>query len=155
MDFDGVVHSYKSGWKGISNIPDEPVVGILEFIVETILGENDYEIQIYSARSKKYAGRRAMKEWLTIWLYREIETINDIDSKKWKDMWQWLILNDYQSMDTWDVHVTEAVDKFIKKIKFPRKKPSAYITVDDRCICFDGNADTLIDKINNFKPWYK
>ena len=34
------------------------------------------------------------------------------------------------------------------------KKPS-YLIIDDRCINFDGNYDNLIDKINNFKVWYK
>lgn len=32
FDFDGVIHSYISGWKGIDNIPDEPVKGIKEKI---------------------------------------------------------------------------------------------------------------------------
>ena len=27
LDFDGVIHSYKSGWKGADVIPDEPVPG--------------------------------------------------------------------------------------------------------------------------------
>ena len=34
------------------------------------------------------------------------------------------------------------------------KKPS-YLIIDDRCINFGGNYDDLIDKINNFKVWYR
>lgn len=34
-------------------------------------------------------------------------------------------------------------------------KTSAYITVDDRCVCFRGNYDSLICEIDNFKVWYK
>lgn len=36
-----------------------------------------------------------------------------------------------------------------------KEKPPAYLTIDDRCICFDGNVNGLIDQINNFKPWNK
>jgi histidinol phosphatase-like enzyme len=41
-----------------------------------------------------------------------------------------------------------------------KEKPPAFLTIDDRCICFDGNMlgdnmHKLIEKINNFKPWNK
>ena len=32
FDFDGVIHSYTSGWKGTTEIPDPPVPGIREAI---------------------------------------------------------------------------------------------------------------------------
>jgi beta-phosphoglucomutase-like phosphatase (HAD superfamily) len=32
-------------------------------------------------------------------------------------------------------------------------KPHALCYIDDRAICFDGHADSLLDKINNFTPW--
>ena len=32
FDFDGVIHSYTSGWKGTTEIPDPPVPGIQEAI---------------------------------------------------------------------------------------------------------------------------
>jgi hypothetical protein len=32
-------------------------------------------------------------------------------------------------------------------------KPAAYLTIDDRAICFDGDSKKLIDKIKNFKVW--
>ena len=34
-------------------------------------------------------------------------------------------------------------------------KESAWLIVDDRCICFDGEYSRLLDSINNFKVWYK
>lgn len=33
------------------------------------------------------------------------------------------------------------------------EKPPAIVYIDDRAICFDGNADTLLEKIKKFKPW--
>ena len=32
IDFDGVLHSYSSGWKGARNIPDPPVTGAIEWL---------------------------------------------------------------------------------------------------------------------------
>ena len=34
-------------------------------------------------------------------------------------------------------------------------KNPAYLHVDDRCICFNGNYDNLFDEIVNFKVWNK
>jgi histidinol phosphatase-like enzyme len=33
------------------------------------------------------------------------------------------------------------------------EKPHALCYIGDRAICFDGHAETLLDKINNFTPW--
>lgn len=49
----------------------------------------------------------------------------------------WLVEN--------DIEVDEIVDK-----KVPAK-----LSIDDRCIYFDGRAAELLEKINNFKTWYK
>ena len=34
-------------------------------------------------------------------------------------------------------------------------KEVCYSYIDDRCINFDGNFASLLEKINNFRPWYK
>jgi len=34
-------------------------------------------------------------------------------------------------------------------------KEPCWVFVDDRCINFNGKFDSLIEKIENFKPYYK
>jgi hypothetical protein len=36
LDFDGVIHSYTSGWKGADVIADPPVPGAFQFIGEAL-----------------------------------------------------------------------------------------------------------------------
>lgn len=62
LDFDGVIHSYVSGWQGISRANDPPVDGALEFI-DTCLQAN-FCVAIYSSRSRSYAGMRCMADYL-------------------------------------------------------------------------------------------
>ena len=83
LDFDGVIHSYKSGWKGAA----------------------------VSARSATTEGQTAIRDWL----------------KKYN----------------------------IPVVEIMAEKPPALVYADDRAICFDGDAATLYEKIERFKPWYK
>lgn len=50
VDFDGVIHSYRSGWKGLDVIPDPPVENAIKWL-ETICGDERFEVSIYSSRS--------------------------------------------------------------------------------------------------------
>jgi len=128
VDFDGVIHSYASGWQGVSVIPDPPVPGAIEWLMQHLpepegLGgcfAPPFEgpiVQIYSSRSKSWFGRRAMKRWL--------------------------IANGLPR---------EYIDDRI--LKFPVKKPAAFLTIDDRAICFTGEFPTAEDMMA-FKPWYR
>ena len=45
------------------------------------------------------------------------------------------------------------VEQFISDIT--NIKEPAYVIVDDRCINFDGNYFDTLEKIENFKVWYK
>jgi hypothetical protein len=61
VDFDGVIHSYKSGWKGADVIPDEPVEGAFEALTTYL--ETGYAVAVYSSRSGQEGGIEAMKNW--------------------------------------------------------------------------------------------
>jgi hypothetical protein len=61
LDFDGVLHSYTSGWQGAANITDPPVEGAMRFIWDAT---DHFRVAIYSSRSGQKGGIRAMKEWL-------------------------------------------------------------------------------------------
>ena len=114
IDFDGVLHSYKSEWQGADCISDPPVPGAIEWL-DTLCRDDDIEVCIYSSRSSQNGGIEAMKAWL--WKYR-MPTV------------------------TFD------------RLKFPFKKPAAFLTIDDRCICFNGTWPT-IEAMKSFQPWWK
>lgn len=60
VDFDGVIHSYTSGWKGVDVIPDPPVKGAFDWLRCVSAA---FDVVIYSSRSQDLAGVEAMKEW--------------------------------------------------------------------------------------------
>lgn len=127
VDFDGVIHSYASGWKGIAVIPDDPVPGAIEWLIEHLPTPDAIcaiappyegpEVVIYSSRSKSFWGRRAMKKWLI-------------------------------KHGLPRCYITERI------LKFPTKKPAAFLTIDDRAICFDGTFPSTKEMMS-FKPWNK
>ena len=83
LDFDGVIHSYTSGWKGASVIPDPPVPGALPFIVEAL---KHFKVVIYSSRSHQPNGIEAMIQWLGYWSVNEMP--GDFDHATWSSI-QW------------------------------------------------------------------
>lgn len=78
LDFDGVIHSYTSGWKGADRIPDTPVSGAMAFIY-TALGY--FRVAIYSSRSNQPGGLKAMQQWIMEHAKR------DKDAHLWPSAW--------------------------------------------------------------------
>ena len=60
LDFDGVCHSYTSGWKGADVIPDDAVPGLFEFLEQAA---PYFDIQVFSSRSNQPGGIEAMQFW--------------------------------------------------------------------------------------------
>lgn len=62
FDFDGVIHSYTSGWQGVGVIPDPPVPGIKEAIDN--IRAAGYEVVVVSTRCTSAEGRIALYHYL-------------------------------------------------------------------------------------------
>lgn len=107
FDFDGVIHSYISGWMGIDVIQDKPVEGIKDAIKK--VRSMGYKVVVVSTRCADEKGKEAVIRYL------------------------------YENGIVVDRVMTE--------------KPPAICYIDDRAICFDGDAAALPQKIKNFKNW--
>lgn len=121
LDFDGVIHSYTSGWQGAAVIPDPPVEGAMEFLLHAV---DHFRVAIFSSRSNQRGGIRAMKKWL-----------------------------DKHLAEYFSAHRTVADDIYCA-IEWPKEKPPAMITIDDRAITFTGVWPD-VQALLNFKPWNK
>lgn len=111
LDFDGVLHSYESGWKGADVIPDPPVPGARDFLIAAL---EHFVVAVYSSRSNQDGGVEAMQKWC-------------------------------------HEHFGFGVSSLLA---FPKEKPAAKVTLDDRALTFTGkwpSIGTLID----FEPWNK
>jgi hypothetical protein len=83
LDFDGVLHSYSSGWQGPDVIPDPPVPGAIAFLREAV---QHFTVAIYSSRSNQPGGKDAMRAWLALWAERDSPPGADltfVDGIKW------------------------------------------------------------------------
>jgi hypothetical protein len=129
LDFDGVIHSYHTPWENKWTIPDPPVVGAMASIIYYL--DEGFDVAIFSSRSSDLRGRAAMKEWLKNAMYVHISTRPIFAGNEPYD-----------------------ANKILRKIKWPWFKPSAFVTIDDRAICFDGTWPTG-PQIRSFKPWNK
>lgn len=128
LDFDGVLHSYTSGWKGAHFIPDAPVPGAMAFLVEAV---KHFDVAIYSSRSGQEGGLKAMQSWVDHWLTVEFGW----DSPQQAD-------------------AVMAANSVRNNVKWPTEKPPAMVTIDDRAITFTGKWPS-IETLQAFKPWNK
>lgn len=66
IDFDGVLHSYVSGWQGIANITDPPTPGAQDFCRVAM---EQFRVVIISTRCTEEKGWLAIMEWLEEWSF--------------------------------------------------------------------------------------
>lgn len=145
LDFDGVIHSCSSGWKGARTIQDAPVEGALEFIVKA---QEVFKVCIYSSRSRQFGGKRAMRKWLKRHYF--------LLGYEYEKAPQWLLerITKHCFADPWEDDARWEARRIVSQLKFPVKKPAAFLTIDDRAICFDGVFPDP-EKLLEFKPWNK
>jgi hypothetical protein len=130
LDFDGVLHSYTSGWVSHDFIPDPPVPGAMEFLYAAI---QVFDVKIFSSRSaKKYdGGIRAMRQWVEYWAKRQLSNADP------------------------DWQANAVINAFTNNNEaFPEEKPPAFLTIDDRALTFTG-AWPDMETLRAFKPWNK
>lgn len=123
LDFDGVIHSYTSGWQGDTTISDPVVPGFFEWAEKAA---KFFKLVIYSSRSKNPDAITAMQ----LYLYEQ--------RKLWRSAGGKTETNEPLSFE------------------FASEKPAAFLTIDDRAICFKGNwAELEPADLLNFWPWNK
>ena len=128
LDFDGVIHSYTSGWKGAAEIPDPPVPGAMHFLHQAV---EHFEVLIFSSRTHQVGGLEAMEKWLTHHFGEWAKQIRGLEVVPY-DM----------TMD------------LMAQIQWPTIKPPALVTLDDRALTFTGVWPEIQDLLA-FQPWNK
>lgn len=132
LDFDGVLHSYESGWSkrwfAAARIADGPTSGAMQWLHDAYEGGR-FRVAVFSSRSKTPWGRWAMRRWLRRHLIAEFGQMAGPNMGPL-----------YLEILDW--------------IEWPWFKPAALITLDDRAITFDGTWPPL-DALAGFKPWNK
>jgi hypothetical protein len=131
IDFDGVVHDYMDGWQGETVIGGNAVPGFFDWAIKA---REHFALVIYSSRSKTPEGIAAMKKWLSeqLGIWRK-ETVYATEGQ---------------------ADILLMTDDF----SFAAVKPAAWLTIDDRALCFNGNwADRnfSVEAMRSFKPWNK
>lgn len=131
LDFDGVLHSYTSGWQGAETVADPPVDGAIEFLLKAV---RYFDVAIYSSRSHQEGRIVAMRDALHRWM---------VEDNVPPAMAHGLL----NGIDTFPF-------KYPAPITFPLEKPAAHVTLDDRAWRFRGEWPRM-DDLLAFKPWNK
>ena len=104
--------------------------------------------EIYGTVTKGFfEWAQKMKDHFTLVIYSSRS--KDIDDRG--NMYRWF-------RDRWNewMRASQNVTLHIDDFTFAHEKPSAFITIDDRCICFGGDWSKITaESIFNFKPWNK
>jgi len=173
LDFDGVCHSYTSGWKGADQIPDAPVAGMWEAIGSYL---PEFEVYVFSSRSHQPGGLEAMRAWFieSYWKwwnegclggpclhpignttcgYSRAECMHEGSPSP---------IVPVNGRHTYvpckqahpEIDMERAREIVNDSLHFPLEKPPAWVSLDDRTVQFIGVWPD-VGYLRNFKPWYQ
>lgn len=128
LDFDGVIHSYSSGWKGADQF-DPPTPGAIDFLVAA---REHFNVAVHSSRFNHAGAAEATAGWLAS---HGIERGYIATPEEWAGR-DW-----FRDWEDGAIVLTAA-------------KPPAFLTLDDRAVTFTGtfpDPASLLD----FRPWNK
>lgn len=128
LDFDGVVHAYRKGWQG-GEIYDDVTPGFFDWAVHA---STAFRLVIHSSRFAGEDGKAqlmAARAWL----------------KRQANLWA-------LSVGSLSQEAMDAIDG----IEFSAEKPPAWVSIDDRCIRFEGNwsaPELGRGALLGYRPW--
>jgi hypothetical protein len=126
LDFDGVIHDYRQGWKG-GQLYGHMTPGFYEWAEQA---QKYFRLVIYSSRSKDVDGIELMAAWLG----------NEIGKPV------------VRQKDHGNPNTVVTVGGVL--FEFAHQKPPAFLTIDDRAVQFKGTWGELDPrKLREFRPW--
>jgi hypothetical protein len=117
IDFDGVIHDCREGWKD-GSIYGDVTPGFFRWATEA---KQLFKLVVYSSRSKDALQLEEMKRWL--------------EARIAESMFSGVMIDDFE---------------------FSGVKPPAFLTIDDRCVRFNGNwgaAQFRPENLADYKTW--
>jgi len=153
VDFDSVIHSYSSGWQGAKVIPDPPVPGAIDWLLQ--LTERA-DVVILSSRARTWGGRRAMRRWLREHVAESVYEFW-MDSGGWpvsvpRVVFQALMEHDLEGKTEEEKVVAAARDIVKHDLTVTATKPGAVALLDDRAVRFEGTFPA-VDDLLKLRPW--
>jgi len=110
LDFDGVLHSYASGWQGACTVADEPVAGAQAFCERAI---KHFALLVFSSRCSMPGGAQAIMLWLRLHHFPEgmwvsIDGVKapatvTLDDRAWRFDGEWPDVEELAVFQPWHI----------------------------------------------------
>lgn len=147
LDFDGVIHQYTTPWTTAEIIPDPPVEGAIDWLLQA---RCQYSIAILSARSAQPGGIVAMQRWLKRYLIRWLQAAGTVKQIQARHV---LAGFDPQTSDS-QQDLLEWADGIVNSITWPTTKLPSLLYIDDNGYRFEGRFPP-VDKLHELESWVK